>query len=101
MDPVGIIDSQVAATLLRVKGPPYFYGQYIRTGVFYLFGNIQLNDPERSDDLCRIGDQYPVEPNVGLVIDAMQLEHYVFTVLGRRQFKLTPEPPGLIQFWIG
>ena len=72
MDPIGIIYSQIAFLTIRVKGPLDLKRQHINTYGFDVSGDIQVDDPERAYDLVRISNQLAVDPQIRLVIDAMQ-----------------------------
>ena len=72
MDPIGIVYCQIAFLTIRVEGPPDLKRQHINTHGFDVFGDIQVDDPERAYDLVGISNQLAVDPQVCFVIDAMQ-----------------------------
>ena len=100
MYPVGIVNGQVAFLFIGIERPFDLQGKNVVSARFYMFGNIQVNDAERPNNLCGVGNQHAVEPNVCFIIDALQLKHHIFSFFRSGQLEHPAEPPGAIQVGI-
>src|SRR4051812_11455806 len=94
VNPVGIINSQIAILPVWIEWTKNFYCQHISFIIMNSFCYIQIKHSEWTFDLSGISDQRSVQPNIRFIIDAMQFEYNGFILFGGRQTECFPKPPG-------